>query len=70
LPSTDVLAAAQATSARLAALPPGAVQAGKALMRGANRAAIASTIEQEAAVFGAALQSAEAKAAFAAFLGR
>jgi len=70
LPAADVLAAAQATAARLAALPPGAVQAGKALMRGANRAAIASTIEKEAAVFGAALQSAEAKAAFAAFLGR
>jgi enoyl-CoA hydratase/carnithine racemase len=70
LPAAAVLAAAQATASKLAALPPGAVQAGKALMRGANRAAIASTIEKEAAVFGAALQSAEAKAAFAAFLGR
>ena len=70
LPAEEVVGAAMATAARLAALPPGAVQAGKALMRSGNRAAIASTIEQEAAVFGAALQSAEAKAAFQAFLGR
>ena len=70
LPAAEVLAAAMGTAKQLAALPPGAVQAGKALMRGGNRAAITSTIEQEAAVFGAALQSAEAKAAFQAFLGR
>ncbi|MEY4375669.1 MAG: hypothetical protein RJB26_219 [Pseudomonadota bacterium] len=70
LPATEVLNAAKATAAKLAALPPGAVQAGKALMRGTNRDTIASTIKEEAAVFGAALQSAEAKAAFQAFLGR
>jgi enoyl-CoA hydratase/carnithine racemase len=70
LATTEVLPAALATARQLAALPPTAVQASKALMRRPAAEALRSTMELETAAFGQALQSAEAKAAFAAFLRR
>lgn len=51
---------------RIAALPPGAVQATKALMRDGD--ALAAVVTKEAEVFARRLQSAEAREAFTAFL--
>ncbi|MBH5321676.1 enoyl-CoA hydratase [Aurantiacibacter sediminis] len=51
---------------RIAALPPGAVQASKALMR--DRETIAETMETEIAIFAQRLQSEEAREAFTAFM--
>ena len=70
LPAPEVLPAALATAEKLAALPPRAVQTSKALMRGHDAEQLRNTIVLEAKAFGEALQSAEAKAAFAAFLRR
>ena len=70
LPADEVLSAALATARQLAALPPSAVQASKALMRHHGTQELQDTIAREAQAFGDALQSAEAKAAFAAFLRR
>lgn len=58
-------AVAQA-AARIAALPPGAVQATKALMR--DPGMVAAKMEAEIEVFGQRLQSAEAREAFTAFM--
>jgi enoyl-CoA hydratase/carnithine racemase len=70
LPAEEVLPAAEAAAARLAALPAGAVQETKALMRRAERALVRETIAVEAEAFGRRLHSPEAKAAFSAFLKR
>ena len=51
---------------RIAALPPGAVQQTKALMRDSE--AIAQVMEAEIEVFAARLKSGEAREAFTAFL--
>ena len=55
----------QGAATHIAALPPGAVQATKALMR--DRNLIAETMEREIKVFGERLQSPEAREAFMAF---
>lgn len=70
LPAAAVLPAAMATAEKLAALPPAAVQTAKSLMRRQDAQARRETITVEAQAFGEALQSAEAKTAFAAFLHR
>lgn len=65
--SADELDEAVSSAARhIAALPPGAVQATKALMR--DRDAIAAQMETEIDVFARQLQSAEAREAFTAFM--
>ncbi|MCB2065203.1 MAG: enoyl-CoA hydratase [Erythrobacter sp.] len=66
VPNADLDAAVAKVAAGLAALPPQAVQATKALMR--DKAAIAATMEREVAVFAERLQSAEAREAFTAFM--
>ncbi|MDE1467488.1 enoyl-CoA hydratase [Aurantiacibacter sp. D1-12] len=58
--------AVNAAAKHIAGLPPGAVQATKALMR--DREMIAATMETEIKVFGERLQSAEAREAFTAFM--
>ncbi len=70
LPAADVLPTAQAAAARLAALPPGALQDTKALMRRPTQAAVREALLAEAVLFAQRLQSAEAKAAFGAFLSK
>ncbi|WP_271078802.1 enoyl-CoA hydratase [Aurantiacibacter sp. MUD61] len=59
-------AAVEAAAKRIAALPPGAIQATKALMRDSD--AIAATMETEIEIFGQRLQSEEAREAFTAFM--
>ncbi len=61
--------AALAAAREIAALPPQAVRAARALMRGSSDE-IAARIDAEAAVFKQRLNSPEAKAAFQAFLAR
>lgn len=70
IPDTDLAATARAKAAQLAALPPGAVQASKALMKRATAVAITETMRVEGAEFGKRLQSPEAAAAFQAFMMR
>jgi enoyl-CoA hydratase/carnithine racemase len=65
----DVDAEALKAAREIAALPPGAVAAARALLRGSPEE-ILGRIEQEAKIFGQRLQSPEAKAAFEAFLAR
>lgn len=62
----DMLATAHALAQRLATKSPGALRHTKALMRGAP-AEIAERMRVEGAIFGAQLQSPEAREAFAAF---
>jgi enoyl-CoA hydratase/carnithine racemase len=65
--ANDVLDEAVATAAaHLAQLPPGAVQATKALMR--DPQAVGAKMDAEIAVFAERLQSAEAREAFTAFM--
>ncbi|QZH75410.1 MAG: enoyl-CoA hydratase/isomerase family protein [Erythrobacter sp.] len=66
VPNDQLDAAMHAATALIAALPPGAVQATKALMR--DRAAVAAKMEAEIEVFARRLQSPEAREAFTAFL--
>ncbi len=70
IPAARVLDHAMRVAARLGALPPGAVQESKRLLKAAQRAAIHRAIESESAVFAARLRSAEAQDAFRAFLAR
>ena len=60
---------AVAQAARLAALPRGAVQATRALIRG-DQAEVEAALEAEAAAFEERLRSPEAQERFRAFLGR
>lgn len=69
VPSDMLLEHALAQAVRLAALPPGAVAATRALIRG-DGAAIEAALEAEAEAFEARLRSPEAQAAFQAFLSR
>lgn len=64
------LAAALAMATKLAALPPGAIAATKALMRRVDKADVHATLDIEAKAFAERLASSEAQAAFAAFLGK
>jgi enoyl-CoA hydratase/carnithine racemase len=66
----DPDAAAAAAAARLAALPPGALRATKALTRRASRAAVAEAMQVEGEAFAERLRSPEAMEAFQAFLSR
>jgi len=66
LPAGEVLAAARRACAALANVPPGAVRAGKGLMR--DREALLALIRKEAVVLTERVQSPEAREVFAAFL--
>ena len=65
----DVDAEALKAAREIAALPPGAVAASRALMRGTSEELMAR-IDQEAKIFSERLRSPEAKAAFEAFFAR
>lgn len=67
VPSDMLREHALAQGARLAALPPGAVAATRALIRG-DQAAVEAALEAEARAFEERLRSPEAQAAFQAFL--
>lgn len=66
VPNDQLDCALQAAATRIAALPPGAVQATKALMR--DHAAQAAQMEAEIEIFAQRLKSPEAREAFTAFL--
>lgn len=65
---TTLDAELDATTARLAALPPAAIRQTKALLRAPQEAAVREAMTREVQAFGAQLKSAEAKEAFTAFL--
>jgi enoyl-CoA hydratase/carnithine racemase len=67
LPAAEVVRHARRIAERFNALPPGAVQETKRLLRRAGRAELLETIAIEGKAFGERLQSAEAKEAFSAF---
>jgi enoyl-CoA hydratase/carnithine racemase len=67
LPASEVLRHARRVAERFNALPPGAVRETKRLMRRGRSAAILEAIDVERDIFGARLQSPEAKEAFSAF---
>ncbi|WP_459616644.1 enoyl-CoA hydratase-related protein [Bordetella sp. 2513F-2] len=67
-PPGGALDAARATAAELAALPPAALRASKALLRRAERAEIHAALDAEAEQFRLRLRSPEAQQAFARFL--
>jgi enoyl-CoA hydratase/carnithine racemase len=67
LPASEVLKHARRVAERFNALPPGAVRATKRLLRRHRAATLLETIAAEGEVFGARLQSPEAKEAFSAF---
>lgn len=68
LPKDQVVAAARKMCADLAAVPPGALAAGKALMRDSDM--LLARIRKEAVVLGERVRSPEAREVFAAFLER
>jgi len=67
LPASEVVRHARRVAERFNSLPPGAVRETKRLMRRGRSAAILETIAVERDIFGARLQSPEAKEAFSAF---
>lgn len=67
VPAGEVVAAARRTAERFNALPPGAVQDTKRLMRGPQAEAVMAAIAKEGELFSARLSSPEAKEAFTAF---
>ena len=67
LPASEVVKHARRVAERFNALPPGAVRATKQLLRRHRAATLLETIAAEGEVFGARLQSPEAKEAFSAF---
>jgi len=67
LPASEVVKHARRIAERFNALPPGAVRETKRLMRRGGATAILDTIDVERDIFGARLQSPEAKEAFSAF---
>ena len=69
VPSSRLQSFAMEKARQLAAKPPAALAATRRLMRGEAKD-IQARIEEEARLFSAALQSKEARAAFAAFLGK
>jgi enoyl-CoA hydratase/carnithine racemase len=70
VPDQQLLTTAQETARKLAERPAQALQACKRLMRGALREQLVKTVRLENENFAARLVSAEAKEAFAAFLGK
>ncbi len=64
---SEVVKHARRIAERFNALPPGAVRETKRLMRRGAATAILDTIDVERDIFGARLQSPEAKEAFSAF---
>ena len=70
VPPAAVVERAMQAAARLAALPTGAVQASKRLLREPQREAIRRAIRTETEAFGARLRSPEARAALRAFFER
>ncbi|MCC6867828.1 MAG: enoyl-CoA hydratase [Burkholderiales bacterium] len=70
LPDGDVLPHAHAQARKLAAKPPAALRASKALMRGGIASQVEEAIRTESHEFQRRLQSPEAKEAFAAFLAK
>ncbi|MGB3797001.1 MAG: enoyl-CoA hydratase [Alteraurantiacibacter sp.] len=64
--NTDLDASVAAVANRIAALPPGAIQATKALMR--DPGLVAAKMEAEIEIFAQRLQSDEAREAFTAFM--
>lgn len=66
VPNAGLDEAVAKVAAGIAAMPPGAVQATKALMRDCE--AIDAVIRRESKIFGERLQSAEAREAFTAFM--
>lgn len=69
VPSEMLLDHALAKAATLAALPRGALQASRTLIRG-DQAAVEAALEAEAVAFEARLRAPEAQAAFMSFLSR
>jgi enoyl-CoA hydratase/carnithine racemase len=67
LPASEVLKHARRVAERFNALPPGAVQDSKRLMRQPQQEALKATMAAEGAIFGARLRSPEAQEAFQAF---
>jgi enoyl-CoA hydratase/carnithine racemase len=67
LPAGEVLKHARRMAERFNAMPPGAVQDAKRLMRQPQREAIRAAITAEAEIFGPRLRSPEAREAFQAF---
>ena len=67
LPKDEVVNHARRVAERFNALPPGAVQQTKQLMRGPQRDAMLAAIRSEAELFGKRLRSPEAMEAFQAF---
>jgi enoyl-CoA hydratase/carnithine racemase len=68
LPANEVLPHARRVAERFNALPPGAVQESKRLVREPDRAAIIEAIKREGVIFSARLASAEAREAMQAVL--
>ena len=68
VPDEKLLATATETAEKLAAKPPGALQAGKRLIKHSQREQIAGAIKVENEEFASRVRSAEAKEAFTAFL--
>ncbi len=66
VPGGELETAIGDAATRIAQLPPGAVQATKALMR--DRVGMAARMEEEIAIFAQRLQSPEAREAFTAFM--
>jgi enoyl-CoA hydratase/carnithine racemase len=67
LPAAEVVNHARRVAERFNLLPPGSVRETKKLMRSHDGAQVAAAIRSEALVFGARLQSPEAREAFMAF---
>jgi len=67
LPATEVVNHARRVAERFNALPPGAVQGAKKLLRGPQREAVLATIKTEGELFAQRLRSPEAMEAFQAF---
>jgi len=68
VPDQNLLATATETAQKLAAKPPGALQACKRLMKGPMREQLEQAVKRENEEFSAHVRSAEAKEAFTAFL--
>jgi enoyl-CoA hydratase/carnithine racemase len=68
MPDADLLAAARATAAKLAAKPGGALRASKRLLKGAWFSPVREALENEAREFTVRVRGAEAREAFSAFL--
>lgn len=70
VPSGELVAFARSKAHALAARPPEALRAARELIRGQGRAAVVERMRLEGVQFAERLASAEARDAFAAFLGR